>query len=106
MFPGGRKPAGLNASIMCVSRLLPRSRARSLRGGARCEERGVGPAQQIFFASMAIFKILQRVAPARQPHLEAQPTPAIEFLVPHGLKKQVGQGGTWLWVRSGMLQLG
>ena len=66
----------------------------------------MGPTQQIFLVSMTIFKVLQRVAPARQPLLEAQPAPAIEFLVPHSLKKQIGQGGTLLWVRSGMLQLG
>ena len=101
-----REPAASKVGDVIFSKAALASRARSLRGGARCEERGVGPAQQIFLASMAIFKILQRVAPARQPRLEAQPAPAIEFLVPHSLKKQVGQGGTLLWVRSGMLQLG
>jgi hypothetical protein len=55
---------------------------------------------------MTVFKLLQRVAAARKPHLQAQPPPVIEFLVPHCLDDKVGKGGTLLvqW-GSGWLQL-
>ena len=101
-----REPAASQVGDVIFSRAALASRARSLRGGARCEETRAARARCPVCVSMTVFKILQRVAAARKPNLQAQPPPVIEFLVPHCLDDKVGKGGTLLvqW-GSGWLQL-
>ena len=101
-----REPAASQVGSVIFSRAALPSRARTLRRGARCEERRAARARCPVCVCMTVFKIFQRVAAARKPTLQAQPPPVIEFLVPHCLNDEVGKGGTLLvqW-GSGWLQL-
>ena len=101
-----REPVASKVGDVIFSKAALASRARSLRGGARCEERRAARARCPVCVCMTVFKVSQRVSAARKPNLQAQPPPVIEFLVPHCLDDKVGKGGTLLvqW-GSGWLQL-